>query len=147
MPVEKFYCSLCKYEVSRKSDLQKHIKNVHEGKKDHKCQNCGKEYTEKKNLRQHIKRVHGDNVRDKQCTRCGTLFFTKDVLNKHVKYVHDREENPKLFECEFCGKGFTRNTMQRHLKTVHKGSRDYVCHICKYFLDYLDNFGKFHVFS
>ena len=140
---EKTKCPLCKYEVSRKSDLPKHIKNVHEGKRDHKCQNCGKEYTDKKNLNQHIKRVHEDHVRDEQCTQCGTLFFTKEVLNRHVKYVHDTEQNPKLLKCEFCGKGFTKNRMQRHLK-VHKGSRDYVCHICKYLLDYLnDNFDIF----
>ena len=144
---EKTKCPLCKYEVSsRIQDLQKHIKNVHEGKRDHKCRNCGKEYTDKKNLIQHIKRVHGDNVRDEQCTECGKLYFTKQVLNRHVKYVHDKQGHPSGLKtkCEFCGKSFSKNFMQKHLKAVHKGSRDYVCHICKYLLDYLDNFDIIH---
>ena len=72
--MEKTECPICK-AIFDKGGLKRHLKTVHEGVKDHKCEHCGKEYTEKKSLRTHIKRDH-ENVREEQCTQCGKLFFS-----------------------------------------------------------------------
>ena len=100
-----------------KSYLQKHIRNVHEGQKDHKCLNCGKEYTDKKGLRCHIKRAH-DNVRDEQCNQCGKLFFTKEVLNRHIRNIHSNEQKP-IFQCEYCQKSYTTKNYFRIHQEQH----------------------------
>ena len=143
-PEEKTECPICK-AIFGKTNLRKHLKTVHEGIKDFKCDHCGKEYTENKGLKVHIKRHH-DNVRDEQCNQCGKQFFTKEVLKEHVRNIHNKDQNQKvhhkqmakLLKCEFCGKAFTtKNSLQIHIKAVHKGSRDHVCHICKYITYYL----------
>ena len=36
----------------------KHIKTVHKGHKDFKCDSCGKSFTQAGNLGRHIKNVH-----------------------------------------------------------------------------------------
>ena len=133
----KTECPICK-AIFRKYQLKRHLKQVHDGKKDYKCEYCGNEYFENKRLNGHIKREH-DNVRNEKCVQCGKLYFTKEVLHKHVKNIHNKkvnqiEEIVKLFECEFCGKTLrTKQSMQIHVKVVHEGLRDnHVCHICKY---------------
>ena len=78
--------------MSRSYDLPKHIKNVHEGQRDHKCEYCEKKYTEKKHLLTHIKRVH-DNIRDEHCNQCGKLFFTKEVLKRHIRNMHKHSKD------------------------------------------------------
>ena len=152
-PLEKTECPICK-AILDKTGMKRHLKTVHEGRKDHKCERCGKEYTEKKSLRAHIKREH-DNVRDEQCNQCGKLFFTKEVLKKHIKNIHNKDQNPsrvhegivKHFECEFCGKVLnSKNSIQTHVKAVHTGSRDYVCHICKYLIICYLNCGLNYVY-
>ena len=135
----KTECPICK-AIFSKFHLKRHLKQVHDGKKDYKCEYCGNEYFEKRRLDGHIKREH-DNVRNEKCVQCGKLYFTKEVLRKHVKNIHNKkvnqiEEIVKLFECEFCGKTLrTKQSMQIHVKVVHEGLRDnHVCHICKYLL-------------
>ena len=113
---EKTYCEKCGTTMD-KSYLPKHIRNVHEGKKDHKCQNCGKEYTDRKNLSCHIKRAH-DNVRDEQCNQCGKLFFTKEVLNRHIRNIHSNEQKP-IFQCEYCQKSYTTKNYFRIHQQQH----------------------------
>ena len=94
-----------------KKNFRKHLKIVHEGKRDYKCEHCGNEYFEKRRLVGHIKREH-DNIRDEQCNLCGKLFFTKEILTKHIKYIHNKEQNPG-FKCEYCQKYYTQKSYFR----------------------------------
>ena len=126
-------CPHCE-AILAKVNLKRHIRTVHEKQKDHKCDLCGKEYFAKKRLNEHIKRDH-DKIRDEKCNQCGKNFFTKDILKKHIGYTHNKDGNQrdhnkqiaKFFECEFCGKSFTKNGIQKHIKTVHEGSKVKFC--------------------
>ena len=114
--------------------MKKHLRNVHEGKKDHKCEYCGKEYTDKKNLCIHIKREHDNVSRNEQCNQCGKLFFTKEVLNRHVRNMHKH----------LCDEAFPtnsnlvehKNVKNQHLNVEHPNdieydaAKDKVCSIC-----------------
>ena len=98
-----------------KSNLKRHVRQKHEGKRDYKCEHCGKEYFEKRRLDGHIKREH-DNVRDEQCNQCGKLFVTKEVLNKHIKYTHMNQK----FKCEYCLKSYTQiSYFKIHQRNIH----------------------------
>ena len=96
-------CPLCK-AIFEKANLKRHLRIVHEGRKDHKCEHCGKEYAEKKRLKTHIKREH-DNIRDEKCNQCGKLFFSKQVLNEHIRNIH------KHFSCHVCDETFPTNAI------------------------------------
>ena len=75
---EKTECPICK-AIFGKTNLKKHIRTKHEGKKDYKCDLCGNQYFEKKRLNRHIKKEH-DKIRDEKCSQCGKLYFSKDVI-------------------------------------------------------------------
>ena len=94
---EKTMCHICKGQFD-KSYLKKHVRTVHEGKRDqiHKCMHCGKEYIEKVRLRTHIKRH--ENVRDEKCNQCGKLFFCSETLKRHIGNVHNKGN--QKFKCE-----------------------------------------------
>ena len=47
-------------------NLMKHIKTVHEGHKDHKCESCGKSFSEAGALKKHIHTTH-KRLRDHKC--------------------------------------------------------------------------------
>ena len=53
--------------------IKKHIKNIHQGKKDHKCDACGKSYVDLQGLKRHIIMVH-EGRKDYSCEYCGKAF-------------------------------------------------------------------------
>ena len=97
-PVEKTECPICK-AIFDKTHLKRHLRTVHEGIRDYKCEHCGKEFTEKKGLVCHTKRVH-DNIRDEQCKHCGKCFFSKECLYRHIKNIHEKDLQEKKFQCD-----------------------------------------------
>ena len=94
--IKKEQCNQCG-KLFFKKYLEKHIRTVHEGKRDqvHKCEHCGKEYVHNLRLRIHIKRDH-DNIRDEECDQCGKLFSCTETLKEHTKKVHNKG-NQKFF--------------------------------------------------
>ena len=45
----------------------------------------------------------------------------------HVKSVHERE----IFECSICHEKFSRrNSMNRHMKSVHERKKSFECNLC-----------------
>ena len=73
-----------------------HMKTLHEGQRNHKCDSCGKSYA----------RSSEDTHRQKnyKCESCEKLFSHLGNLNHHIKTVH---ENQKDYCCEFCEKLFS----------------------------------------
>ena len=70
---------------------KKHVKEVHEGVKDHECNHCGKSFSQAGSLKLHVKAVHEgvhEGVKDHVCNHCDKSFARKDRLNSHVKAVH-----------------------------------------------------------
>ena len=56
---EKSYkCEKCNNFFSHKSNLDRHISSVHEGKKPYRCEICYKSFTQNTNLKSHIILVH-----------------------------------------------------------------------------------------
>ena len=74
----KLKCKLCYFETSQKSNLQAHIKSIHEAvdkervKKDHKCMQCKKTFNMKKGFDRHVK-IHS-SVKEMPCILCDKKF-------------------------------------------------------------------------
>ena len=64
--------------------MLKHIQEVHEGRKDYKCDECGKSFTQLGNMKKHIYIVHRGH-KDYNCNSCGKLFSRAGNLKKHMK--------------------------------------------------------------
>ena len=57
-------CDLCSRYFNRRPDLNRHIKEHHEGHKKHACNFCDKGFTKKSYLDRHIRNAHDDNAED-----------------------------------------------------------------------------------
>ena len=57
-------CDLCSKPFNRRPDLNRHIKEHHEGYKKHPCNLCDKGFTKKSYLDRHIRNAHDDNAED-----------------------------------------------------------------------------------
>lgn len=98
-----FKCERCPQMCSRRSDLQKHVKVVHENQRNHSCTFCDKTCSTSGNLRRHVEARHSAN-RDKihSCDKCDYVTHSKVYLAQHVRR-HNPANRP---ECYFCRKKF-----------------------------------------
>ena len=85
---------ICETSFNVKSNLNSHIRSVHDEKKPFKCNICDSSFARKDNLKTHIQSVHEKNTF--QCNICGSNFTLRHRLNKHIQAVHDGK---KQFKC------------------------------------------------
>ena len=146
----RYQCNFCEKSFANfKYGIQKHIEEVHEGKKglksEFECPNCENSFTKECTLKQHIHYVHegkklvncyiyeqetGFNIimstvheeeKPHMCY-CGKSYNIMKSLKMHVKEIHE-----KTHLCH-CGKSFDdKETLKRHVKLVHEGT----CSICE----------------
>merc|ERR1712012_1357986 len=80
MQVKNFKCTECGYSCYLKTDLERHINNVH----DKHRPPCKGKYS---NLSQHIHKVHL-KAKNIMCDKCGMTFYHNSNLKKHIETVH-----------------------------------------------------------
>ena len=112
-------CSECKVTFTRKSDLQRHEKNVHKGIRDYFCKICGLGVTQITSLRSHALRAHDINIDEseekyQQIVSKAREFKTSSQLAK--------VEEKKIYhyycaECYFIG--MTIDQLVSHYDQVH----------------------------
>ena len=96
--------------------MRRHLRRVHEGKKDYKCEKCNAAFTEKRRLKSHLQYVHDKNQNmNHKCNYCEKSFILPSMLKNHIKTTHEGKRN---YKCDSCGKAFAYS---QHLKN----------HICK----------------
>ena len=81
--VKQLRCELCPYSSALNSDLKKHVENVHENYRSHRCKDCGYAASRKDILRIHILRKHP--VKKHVCNECGKAFSLKCDLKGHIE--------------------------------------------------------------
>ncbi|MCG8032558.1 MAG: C2H2-type zinc finger protein, partial [Candidatus Thiodiazotropha taylori] len=65
-------------------NLKTHISDVHEKKKDHKCDQCQKEFNNPTSLSRH-KKTHREGWQGWKCETCGKTFKNQPSLSSHKK--------------------------------------------------------------
>eukprot|EP00178_Gracilaria_changii_P019912 TRINITY_DN577_c0_g1_i1.p1 TRINITY_DN577_c0_g1~~TRINITY_DN577_c0_g1_i1.p1 ORF type:complete len:403 (+),score=80.04 TRINITY_DN577_c0_g1_i1:111-1211(+) len=122
-----YECDQCSAKFCRKHHRDRHVQNIHEGRRPWTCEQCGFAFHQKPNLERHIMTVH-EEQKPFRCNVCGVSFGRKGVLKKHVQTVH---EQSRKFECDKCSLHFgLKSDLKRHVLSVHQKQRPFVCETC-----------------
>ena len=80
-------CDICHKKFMKKSNLNRHVKTIHEKKEDFACMKCQKNFKEMHHLKRHQQKCG-------KCRRCGAQF---DSLTDFAKHSCERKhtENEK----------------------------------------------------
>merc|ERR1712080_86769 len=72
----------------RPPHLKKHVREVHEGRKDHICTYCAKSFKNKEALKRHSSIIH-EGIKRFKCEICKNLAYGQShELKKHYLNVH-----------------------------------------------------------
>ncbi|XP_035712433.1 PR domain zinc finger protein 5 isoform X1 [Folsomia candida] len=98
-----FKCELCPRTTHGKTDLRRHVQNVHEHRKNHPCTFCDKIFSTASILRRHVEACHPTNTEKiHSCDKCEFMTSSKIRLSNHVR----RHNLANRRECYFCKKQF-----------------------------------------
>ena len=92
--IDHHACTQCDYKTGHVGNLNKHVRTVHEKRRDHACPQCDAAFGEASTLRKHVRTVH-EQRRDHTCPQCDAAFGQAGDLRKHVRVVHEqRKQQP-----------------------------------------------------
>ena len=123
-------CPQCDLSFGRPAHLTRHVRLVHEGKKDHACPHtqCAAAFGRASALTIHVQTVH-EKRRDHKCTECEAAFGTASNLTKHVRTVHGGKKDHACAQCEAAFS--TAQSLTAHVHAVHEKRRDHACTQCE----------------
>ena len=81
---KQFRCELCGDRFTRKNDVKRHMKLIHEKPRNFQCEQCEKYFLSEDNLRTHQEK----HSRELKCRKCDHLFGKKAYYDNHIKYLH-----------------------------------------------------------
>jgi uncharacterized Zn-finger protein len=79
--------------------MTKHVRTVHEKRKDHACPHFAAAFTQAGSLTRHVRMVH-EKRKDHACPHCAAAFGTASNLTTHVRTQHP--DNTQSNECPVC---------------------------------------------
>ena len=114
--------------AGRKSDLKRHIINVHEDEGEKvQCPHCDFKPKRKYCLQQHLQAVHAEPTL--QCPECDYKASMKTNIKRHIQANH---AGPKFFPCSQCDfKAKSDSNLRLHVNAIHKGEI-FTCPHCDY---------------
>ena len=101
-------------------NIDVHLKNIHEGKRPHKCLGCDLKFLTQNEFNKHIDKIHDGNRNFFECEYCDKDFASKETLSRHICENKIRKKEP-CFECDTCGEKFHHKfRLRKHLAKVHE---------------------------
>ena len=127
-------CPYCNFKprrigvAGRKSDLKRHIINVHEDEGEKvQCPHCDFKTKTKYCLQQHLQAVHAEPTL--QCPECDYRASMKTNIKRHILANH---AGPTFFPCSQCDfEAKSDSNLRLHVNAIHKGEI-FTCPHCDY---------------
>ena len=93
--VKQFKCELCGDGFTRKNDVKRHTKLIHDKPRSFQCDICLKYFLSEDDLINH----KGKHQKDFRCCVCNHNFGKSEYFDNHIKFVHPNGR-PKLLTNE-----------------------------------------------
>jgi KRAB domain-containing zinc finger protein len=138
-----YTCSRCTGTFKRSKESLDHmmIDHIHELEDFiDKCGLCGKSFPNNYTLQKHLKSQCENKSKKLACNVCNEKFMWLDSMSKHIQLEHPGLEKIKLYNCELCGKTFSRSEhLERHRKTHNPSEKKFECTVCEKKFNRKDN--------
>ena len=82
--VKQFKCDLCDDRFTRRNDVMRHKRLIHEKPRDFQCEQCQKYFVSQENLLLHVEK----HKTEMKCRVCEHSFGKREYYENHIKYVH-----------------------------------------------------------
>ncbi|XP_069673050.1 zinc finger protein 271-like isoform X4 [Periplaneta americana] len=117
-------CHVCGKQFRTTSLLNRHVKEVHEGIREHACEFCERKLANKRALMDHRRTHTGE--RPWVCHICGKSFRTKASL-----YIHNLFHNDvSPYKCTHCDRSYKRRQQLEIHQLLHTGEKPHSCQVC-----------------
>merc|ERR1719412_2389353 len=93
------YCEKCFRSFSMKYKHFREQHKVFKGQKN-QCEICGKNFNKKSGLNHHVKEIHEGMAKDFQCEKCSYAAYFQRDLNRHIQIIHDEIKKYSCDKCE-----------------------------------------------
>lgn len=117
-------CTVCQKEFNSLNALKYHCLS-HTGERAHTCTVCRKSFFAQSALKSHMRLHTGE--KPYECDQCKMKFRQWGDLKYHTVSKHSDVKN---YQCEFCGKAFSRKYSLVIHRRIHTNERNYKCDIC-----------------
>ena len=154
----KFFCPICKRGFSFERSMTRHVKAIHEDRRDFKCsvEGCEKAFRSSYELKEHCKNIHEEkNVTEQgsfACELCEKVYLTRKGLYTHTKFVHEGVRWGAVSSCKLCKEVFDAKNSKywknKHWIQVHRNGEVKVrtCHVCSTDFQLFEDY-KAHIIS
>ena len=125
---ETFQCRFCSKNFRSKDGVDKHAKTAHKGNKMYQCDLCNETFKLGAHVANHKKRFHGKGRKRGRKNKKILASFAAGGLQKCE--TSSPNGNSIAYDCEFCGKSFSRETQLLGHKKIHKPKESFECQTC-----------------
>ena len=116
---KQFRCELCGDRFTRKNDVKRHMKLIHEKPRNFQCEECEKYFLTEDNLKTHQEK----HRRELKCRKCDHMFGKKAYYDNHIKYVHPEGGPDPGLEGEKADPAILRRLEKRRSSSVEEPHR------------------------
>lgn len=121
-------CNICGKTIKGgQAIFKQHIRETHQGIKNHKCDLCGASFSRPTGLRYHTQLVH-ENSGKYACSYCDFKTVIPKHLDIHVNSVHTKAIKYSCEDCNFSC--YRKDGLTQHIKQVHLKLKRHHCTVC-----------------
>ena len=83
----RYRCEHCDAAFKTRSDMNRHVRIVHEKQRNFPCEHCNSKFSERNKLKRHVQTVH-EKLRPYICPICNSGFGEIGNLRQHAHSIH-----------------------------------------------------------